>query len=312
MTKIQNILQSLGYYRIKKCWRDYKLRKRLIREDVAHRQQVLHVITSIDKPLLLSHNDSSDVIVSLTSYGKRVSDTLPYTLYSLLQQTVKPNRIIVWLDNVKWNISNLPEILYKLQQAGVEFMFCDDVRSYKKLIPTLMLYHDNPIITVDDDMYYNPQLVEWLLTAYECSDKHTILGTYGVRVTSSENRYLPYSQWKEAYPEDKDVCLIGCGGILYPPAIFDKEILNKDVFMHLAPRADDLWFWAMAKRAGIPTSLISHFGYAINTSVDRINDYFPAECKDNLSFFNDIEGENDEQLNNLISYYNLFPESNVI
>lgn len=310
MTKIQSILKFVGYYSVKKMLKDYFFKRRILREDAAKKREIEDAISRLSDPLFVI--EKANVIVSLTSYGARVEDALPYTLYSLLTQTVLPDKIIVWLDNTNWSDDTLPSLLQKLQKLGIEIRYTADIRSYKKLIPTLETFPNSVIITVDDDMYYNPQLVEWLLTAYECSDKHTILGTYGVRVTSSENRYLPYSQWKEAYPEDKDVCLIGCGGILYPPAIFDKEILNKDVFMHLAPRADDLWFWAMAKRAGIPTSLISHFGYAINTSVDRINDYFPAECKDNLSFFNDIEGENDEQLNNLISYYNLFPESNVI
>lgn len=40
--------------------------------------------------------ESIDCVVSLTSYGKRIA-TLHYTLYSLLNQTVKPQQIIVWL-----------------------------------------------------------------------------------------------------------------------------------------------------------------------------------------------------------------------
>lgn len=305
MTKIQNILQSLGYYSVKKTVKDYFFKRRILREDAARKREIEDAINRLSKPVL--GGEKSDVIISLTSYGTRVEDALPYTIYSLLTQTILPDKIIVWLDNTNWSDDTLPSILKKLQNLGIEIRYTDDIRSYKKLIPALETFPNSVILTVDDDMYYNPHLVEWLLEAYESSDKHTVLGTYGARTASSESRYLPYSQWQEACPVDKDICLIGCGGILYPPAIFDTEILNKDVFMRLAPRADDLWFWAMEKRAGVTAVLIPQYGYALNSAVDRINDYFPTEYTDNLSFLNDIQGGNDEQLDNLISYYNLIP-----
>ena len=33
--------------------------------------------------------------------------------------------------------------------------------------------------------------------------------------------------------------------MLYPPKIFDIEVLNEEIFMKLAPRADDIWLKAM-------------------------------------------------------------------
>jgi hypothetical protein len=38
----------------------------------------------------------------------------------------------------------------------------------------------------------------------------------------------------------------GVGGILYPPKCFHKDIADKELFLKLAPNADDIWFWAMA------------------------------------------------------------------
>ena len=37
--------------------------------------------------------------------------------------------------------------------------------------------------------------------------------------------------------------LTGVGSVLYPPNCFYKDILNKDLFMKLAPTNDDQWFW---------------------------------------------------------------------
>lgn len=302
------ILEILGYYSVKKKYRDYSLRKRLIHEDTARKQQTMKAIAAISECVLHANNDTSDVIVSLTSYGKRVSETLPYTLYSLLQQTIKPNRIIVWLDNVNWNESNLPEPLYQLRRAGVEFMFCEDIRSYKKLIPTLRLYPDNVIVTVDDDLYYDVRLVEWLLTSYAHSDKHTVFGTNATRVMAAEGHYMPYSQWDPVNMEGSELCLIGCGGILYPPFVFDDEILKEELFMSLAPTADDLWFWAMEKRAGLKVALSSVNGKHLHPAVNRLNVFFPEENPDNLYYVNELMGsKNDEQLCNLVEQYNLRP-----
>ena len=86
MTKIQNILQSLGYYSVKKTVKDYFFKRRILREDAALKREIEDAINRLSKPVL--EGEKSDVIVSLTSYGTRVEDALPYTLYSLLTQTV--------------------------------------------------------------------------------------------------------------------------------------------------------------------------------------------------------------------------------
>ena len=156
------ILELLGYYRIKKNVKHRLFCRKLLKEDAKRKQEIRIAIEALQGTQLRRKEDESDIVVSLTSYGVRVNDTLPYTLYSLLCQTRVPNRIIVWLDNDNWNDDTLPPILKKIKEFGVEFRFVEDIRSYKKLIPALKSFPDNVIITVDDDLYYNPQTLEWL------------------------------------------------------------------------------------------------------------------------------------------------------
>ena len=131
------ILDFIGYYRIKKNVKHRTFCRKLQNEDALRKQEVRKAVEAMQGVQLKKNGDASDIIVSLTSYGVRVEDTLPYTLYSLLRQTNMPNRIIVWLDNVNWSEEKLPDILKKLQSLGVEFYFVEDLRSYKKLIPAL-------------------------------------------------------------------------------------------------------------------------------------------------------------------------------
>ena len=59
------------------------------------------------------------VIVSLTSYGRRVGEILPFTVISLLRQTYKPDLVLLWLDDEHWNDGNLPFILKRLKKKGL-------------------------------------------------------------------------------------------------------------------------------------------------------------------------------------------------
>lgn len=300
------ILDFIGYYRIKKNVKHRAFCRKLQKEDALRKQEVRKTVAAMQGVQLKKNGDASDIIVSLTSYGVRVEDTLPYALYSLLRQTRMPNRIIVWLDDVNWSEEKLPDILKKLQSLGVEFYFVEDLRSYKKLIPALKMFPDNVIITVDDDLYYNSHTVEWLTNAYEESDKRSVFGTWAYGAKVSERQYLPYSQWKVANmgTPTGEYSVIGCGGILYPPHIFDDEVLKDELFMELAPTADDLWFWVMEKRQNIPVKLIPNAHRGLHTEVNRV-DFWNPNKEGSLYYINEIKGKNDEQFEELLNHYGL-------
>ena len=58
------------------------------------------------------------------------------TIESIMEQTMKANRIILWLD-YSFEKQPLPKALQLLQKRGLEIEYCKDIRSYKKLIPAL-------------------------------------------------------------------------------------------------------------------------------------------------------------------------------
>ena len=99
-------------------------------------------LRKIDKKLSkskirLSNRKIDDCIVSLTSYGERILE-LKYTLYSLISQTVRPEKIIVNIsyDDEKY----ITDKLKLFTNYGVEYNFCEDIRSFKKLILTIQKY----------------------------------------------------------------------------------------------------------------------------------------------------------------------------
>ena len=299
------IMDKYGFFEKKRKLKQKLLFRRLLREDKKQKRKIDKLIYQLPDNLLERDIHDEDIIVSMTSYARRVSDALPYALYSLLKQTIIPKKIVVYLDKENWSDEQLPDILRKMQNVGVDFRYYEDIRSYKKLIPALLDFPNNPIITMDDDFYYNIHYFEWMLNAYEQSDKKTVLGQWGCIPEKKNGKYIPYSQWKDCKMGTKEspISFFGCC-CCYPPHIFDDEILRKELFMRLCPTADDIWFWVMEERLHIKRAYIEPWGYGFNTPVNRIEEYDWTQ-RGTLMYQNVVEGKNDTQLKMLLDYYNL-------
>ena len=225
-------MRITGLFSLKKKVKKYFFLRRLVREDAELKREIAAKIDGLPSDMLYHKGDSTDVIVSLTSYGDRVTDSAPYAIYSIFTQSVLPNRVVLWLDNENWNDDNLPYLLKRLKQSGLEVYYCEDIRSYKKLIPSLKMFPDNYIIVIDDDFYYHNDFIKWMVDAYADSDKRTVFATWGCIVGKQEGKYLPYSQWQDCQygDENSEYSLFG-GAAGYPPHIFDDEIFREDLFM---------------------------------------------------------------------------------
>ena len=303
MRIVRRILKKIGFYEKKSAIKQKKYFKKIKKEDARKKKLITKEIEKFPSDMLLRNNDASDFIVSLTSYGNRVADSAPYAIYSMFKQSRLPNRIILWLDKDKYNDQNIPYLLKRLKQSGLEVRYCKDIKSYKKLIPSLEMFPDNPIITIDDDFYYNHDFVKWMVEAYWNSDKKTVFATWGCIPEKREGKYIPYSLWRDCkYGNNySEYSLFGGGGI-YPPHVFDEEIFKEELFTKLCPTADDIWFWVQELRNGIKTSLTKNNGFGLHESVNRINDF---TYEGTLFLTNGIGRKNDEQLKAALEYYKI-------
>ena len=178
-------------------------------------------LRKIDKKLSkskirLSNRKIDDCIVSLTSYGERILE-LKYTLYSLISQTVRPEKIIVNFSYEDKKMLNTD--LYFFEQFGVEFYFCEDIRSFKKLIPTMQRFPKKTIVTVDDDMYYEKDWLEKLWNKH-LEIPNVILAHCIYQIMFSDSVVLPYDKWLHCVVTKKIGYMnffVGAGGVLYPP-----------------------------------------------------------------------------------------------
>lgn len=204
----------------------------------------------------LGEREQANVVVSLTSYDRRVQKgVVCYTIYSLLRQTIHPKRIILWLSQDEWTESTLPKRIVQLKQHGVEIRFCEDMRSYKKLLPTLQLLPDEDIITVDDDVIYPATLIEHLMHTHTLYPNDIIATRmYAPSVTPVQ----PYRQWNLAPRGTSSMHFfaVGVGGVLYPAHALHPQMLEYALACQYAPLADDVWFWgaSIARRTNKRTT----------------------------------------------------------
>ena len=246
--------------------------------------------------------DGKELIVTLTTYNKRIYQVY-MVIESLLEQTLKPNRIILWLDQNEFVKENLPLNLLALEERGLQIKFCDNLRSYKKLIPTLLKYPCCIPITADDDIIYPEDFVERLYKAY-VKDRSKIYFYRGHKMNVKNGKLLPYNTWQMEVTLTKDSILnfpTGGGGVLYPVGSLDSEVFNVDVFMKICPTADDVWFKAMAMKAGTLSEQIPlecHFRDKF-CFIDAMDDI-------GLARINQIGNQNDPQIQSVFSRYNLY------
>ena len=196
-----------------------------------------------------AHGLDAPLIVSLTSYPKRY-DVLGATLKTVLAQSVKPDAVILWLAH--GDLAALPEDIKALEADGLSIRGTDDLRSYKKIIPTLAAYPDAHIVTADDDVYYPHRWLEMLCQAYVRGDP-TVLAHRAHRMIMHGDRLAPYDKWtfEIADPLPRwDVFFTGVGGVFYPRGTLPPETSDIALLQELCPTADDVWLNWMARRNG--------------------------------------------------------------
>lgn len=209
------------------------------------------VVSKLQKKEYSKIREVNEIIISLTSYPARIH-TVNQTIESLLNQTMKADKVILWLAPEQFpnKEQDLPLQLLELKEKGLTIDWYHDIKSYKKLIPTLKKYPEDIIITVDDDAIYTPDLIKELYMEHtknpqdiQCCRAHKI--KIGLR------NILPYKKWEwfnilKTGQKGYNIFFTGLGGVLYPPHCLNERVFNEKKIMDLCPIGDDIWFWAHA------------------------------------------------------------------
>jgi len=254
--------------------------------------------------LPLVNNDVArehELIVSLTTYSKRIHD-VHLVIESLSEQTIKANRIILWLDEDEFSQSTIPEVLKLQQNRGLEIRFCPDYRSYKKLVPTLKLAPNADIITVDDDLLYPYDMIE-MLVKEKLGYPQYIIGTRAHKMLVKDKSLLPYKSWPKecSYLNNGSKTFLTTGaGTLFPAGVLPKEALEPKEFLNLCPNADDIWFNLVALKHGIGRRKLSDDRKFVSRFLHLESNQDIGLNKQNVN-----NSQNDTQAKKVIEHFNI-------
>lgn len=212
-----------------------------------------------------SATGSADVVVSMTSYGPRIR-TVSVALESIARGTVRPRRMILWLDDPRL-LDDEPAALRRLRRRGVEVRLSGNYGPHTKYYPYVSApeLEGYPLVTADDDIIYPPSWLEVLLDA-NVAHPDMIHGHWVSTIGINNGSIVQYDAWerrRDTRPAYNNFAL-GVSGVIYPPAMLRELRRRGPLFMDVCPGADDIWLHWVALRAGIPVR-----------QVDRTPRHFP-------------------------------------
>ena len=258
---------------------------------------------AIPAKVLRSSSNNPPIVVSLTSYPARFP-TLHLCLKSLFNQTLQPDKIILYLDkNVSFE--QIPHKILKLQKKGLVIRnICEDIKPHKKYYYAMQEHPDSVIITADDDVIYTKDCVQSLFESYkkypDCVSARRVH-----RITRHiDGSAAPYKHWQLESREQRepslDLLAIGVGGVLYPPHILlnQKLTFNIENIKKICLNADDIWLkftelsqgirvrWVPNKTPHpypIKNEMLKETGLRQDNLENNKNDCFIEKCQE---FFN--------------------------
>ncbi|WP_341938321.1 glycosyltransferase family 2 protein [Marinimicrobium sp. C2-29] len=204
-------------------------------------------------PLHQHTDDPIPVIVSLTSIPSRLP-IIHLTIRSLLAQRRKPELVVLWLNERLRG--QLPAALTRLEGPLFSIRFADMDCPHRKLVHARAAFPGKTIVTCDDDLMYDDSWLQRLYADHEPFPDAVIAHECRYITRDAAGELLPYKQWPTALEPGvsaPNLMPIGYGGVLFPPESLDPRVDDREQFLALTPRADDLWFKAMAHLRGTVT-----------------------------------------------------------
>lgn len=253
-----------------------------------------------------SYVEGREIIVSLTTHGKRLYEVYK-AIESIMQGTFLPNKIILWLSDSLLGQS-LPETLVRQKKRGLQIEYVQDLGPHTKLIPALKKYPDDIIVTIDDDMYYQYDMLENLIKAYQkypdsiLSNRVTVMN---LNADGSLKSYLDWDHYTHPKVDSPRNLITGVEGCLYPPHSLSDEVFNEKVFLEICRYADDVWFTSMALLRGTSIKHVyTHYANGCAGAIENLSMQDIGLYHENDSH---LDCRNDKQIAAVFDRYQLLP-----
>jgi len=240
------------------------------------------------------------VIVSFTSFPGRIADVW-IVVECLFRQSYKADRIILWLSKPQFEGIELPKQLLDQMNRGLEIRFVeDDLRSHKKYLYAFDEFKDHYVVTVDDDLYYESELIQNLIDLKK-EYPEAVVTNRAHRITFFKDGSIEnYSNWNHNITlSDPSFLNVQTGGFgtLYTIGDLDVSYNDIDLIKRTIPLADDLWMKVQ--------TLLAQKEVVTNDKYNKDPLTVRKSQIEKLVTSNSLNGGNDVQFKKVLEYFQL-------
>ena len=246
-------------------------------------------------PFIEKKSPSWKFVVSLTSHSPRFH-SLAEVLEGLKNQVLLPQQIL--LNISRDEVTHLPLKVKDLASSGfVTIVETDDLGPAKKLIPALGSHKNMPIIVIDDDLAFDPELFLHLMVEHYLFPKAIIASRVHQVTTNVKGDLNRFDQWNKQYVGSDgpaaDLMPTSGAGTLYPSESLHSDAADSDLYRQLSNYTDDLWWYFQARRNGTLVRRISGFSVL----------HFIEDSQEAGLWKNGNQDRNESNLLNLVQKY---------
>ena len=167
------------------------------------------------------------IIVSLTTWSKRIHN-IPKVLDTIFAQTVPPDFVVL---NLAFDEQIPPVVVEYIRKHTIVVNRVPDTKVYKKLIPSLIKYPNDCIISIDDDWLYPQDMISDFMEVHKSYPNNPISG----------NREILFNMQ----------CHCGCASLMKFAFLGHYIDEINDEIIEKCP-SDDIVYTFFANKAGFP------------------------------------------------------------
>jgi len=202
----------------------------------------------------------SNIELNITTTSNRL-DLCAQTIWSFLNQTLKPSKINVWVSKEPYlideGVQEEPAWVQELRKISdiIEFRWTENTGPYRKLFPALQAANEDTILVyADDDTIYKSRWLEKLISKFNSyGGKHVIASRcreLGRRGWAGKKSYMLLSLIRKERLLKENFLVTGVGGVVLKPSHIATEFWSNTDFLKVCPKADDIWISKILERSG--------------------------------------------------------------
>lgn len=222
---------------------------------VTKRQRKFYEKLNITENILNKEPRKEKVVVSLTSFPARIDKVAP-TIKSLMMQSYKPDRIVLWLADEQFPDKTLPESITQLMDCGLEVEYCENVNGHKRHYKMLnMQKEDEVVITFDDDILFPKHCIKRIIKKHQKFPNAVVCDRGQNAVYDKEGRVLLPAFWSIRSPKGirkptYKMLISPGGGALFPKNCLHKDFCDLEKIRKYALNTGNVWLTFMAAENG--------------------------------------------------------------